>query len=225
MKVRSINLSFAGSVFATSFTDTFNRADTANGLGPNYLAMSRTPLQSSVLNVPSLRIVSGQMVAFANGAGVGSVTPGTAYLVVPLLNTAVYGKSQYAELIYSSSAFGGDVDICPAVMLTGSFANNDQNGYMFDWDSVAGNLRLLRYDVANNVLATTPYVAASLDVWRIEVTCGATSNTLALKVNGVTLISYVDAAGPLQTGYPCLWAFANVPVNLRTFNRFRAGIL
>lgn len=209
----------------TSFTDTFNRADTALGLGANYLSMERTPLQSSVLTVPCLRVVSNQMVAFANGVAPGSVTPGTVWLPVPLLTSTIYGQSQYSELTYSSSGGGGDVGACPSVMMTGDFASNNQNGYLMDWDSGAGNLRLLRYDTTNNVLATTPYVAASLDLWRIEAVPGAASNVIRCLVNGVAKITYTDAAGPIRTGYPCIWDLYNVVANTRTFNRFSAGLL
>lgn len=212
-----------GGSLATSFVDTFQRNDTAHGLGASYVGMPRSSLQSAQ-GQPMCRVVGNQMSAFVEGAGAGSKVPGVIFLPIPLLNSKLYGKRQYAELTWDSRV-GGDSDIGPSVMMSGDTASQNQQGYQIEVD--APNIVLNLLTSVRTQLATAAYVPAAGDVWRLEVIPGVASNALTVKINGVTVIAYADAdvSRPVNTGYPAIWFFAGTIGGIDLFTRFAAGII
>lgn len=214
-----------GSPLATSFSDAFQRADTLQGLGPNYLGMPRSSLQS-VAALPSCRVSENQLQCYHDGAAGGSQVPGVVFLPVPLLNTAVYGQAQFAQATWFSSA-GADMDTGPAVMFSGDFASQNQAGYQMEFDSPNIVLNLLT--TSRIELGAAAYTPAGGDVWRIEARPGSLANAVSVKINGVTVISVDDAnpARPVNTGYPCFWNWAasNTVLTVTIFTAFSAGIL
>lgn len=228
MTVRFTNLALNGGGGVrgvTQFVDAFGRGDTTQGLGPGWLGMPRSSLQSSQAQ-PMCRIVSQQLVNFTQGAGAGSKTPGVIFFPVALLTAALYGLAQYAELTYFSRS-GADSDLGAAVMVSGDTASQNQQGYMLAIEASTGNLRIDLLTSTRTGLATVPYTPVQGDVLRLEVVPGATSNALTVRVNGAAALSYVDsnAARPVRTGYPAIWNWAMTIGALDTYTRWAGGIL
>lgn len=225
IRFRNLCILAGGALMPTTFVDTFNRADTAQGLGAGYIGMPRSSLQSSQA-LPMCRIVSTQLVTLTQGVGAGSKVPGTLFLPVSILNTAVYGKAQYAELTFVSQV-GADCDTGAAVMVTGDFASQDQVGYFCRIQSSTNEIALDLLTTVRTGLATAPYIAAAGDVLRIECRPTAANNVLTVFVNGAAVITVTDAnaARPVLTGYPALWNWAMTIGTSQNYSRFAGGIL
>lgn len=194
-----------GAPAPTRFTDTFNRASSAN-LGPNWFsgALPRTPIVNPIICIqPNIAAITGPIQGLSNTIFV-SGNPATLYvsqaLALPLCHSKVNGRNQFAEmtLVFKGVTGAQDIDMGPAVSQTMnryySFIVRASNGLWALNKMLDGTL--------TNLAFSGPGVVVAGDVMRIEITYGVASNTLVCKLNGVIVTTTVDAAAPLTEGYP-----------------------
>lgn len=209
--------------FATTlFSDNFNRADTVRGLGPNYVT-EYAPANAFAYDGSLVQIFSNQFQQVCNTAT--AQLPGYAMFPRATLNDQVFGKDQFAQITFVSSA-PGNIDFF-WLMCRGSFVTRDFVGYLFRIQGANMEMELVSMAAAivnETLLASTPCVAG--DVVRGEVLAGAASNTIGLIVNGVlrTSVVDVDAARPVQIGSPALAFFNAVNGNVADLDNFSCGL-
>ena len=213
----------APSSVVTSFSDDFNRADTAVGLGTNWFSNHCRPNTAGVYQ--QVKILSNQAVFQRSGGG-GNNNPGCFWLPRTTMS-GLWGLSQFAQATFIAQV-GVSTQQGPAVMCTPDWQGPDANGYMAYVLIVAGviGVSIRRANTANTLLSSV-YTIVANDVILISVIATAASNTITLSVNGVAKETVVDtnAARPVATGCPGFCGIFVDSGESMTFDNFSCGAL
>jgi hypothetical protein len=208
-------------ISANSFSDNFNRADTALGLGNNWMWHTGRPTTSGVYS--TCRISTAQMVATRTG-GAGDTTPGAWMIPLPTY-TQCFGLTQFVQVTYSALVVATGPANGLGIMITPDMLVNNSTGYLLEWVSaVVMNLRSMASGAFT--LLAGPLAVAAGDVVRIEATPGTASNVLRIFTNGTLISTVTDALAsrPNQTGSPGMFLFSQ-PGDSSTFDNFSCGRL
>ncbi len=188
------------------FSDNFNRANTAAGIGDNYILQSETQVGFEGGSADPFPQINGNALRWSNAAALFDQSPGVR--LIPRVMLGVYGLAQYAQLVWVSTNNVGQDDFL-WVMVHGSIKGRDLQGYFFGQSSAGSSFLTLKYVDAAGALQTVnlgncAFVAG--DMLRMEAVPAVASNRVAVMINGVKLIDVVDANAnrPQNVGTPAI---------------------
>lgn len=212
-------------IIVTQFADDFNRADTTDSLGLDYIYTYG--VQNAAANDnPNVRIFSNRC-QWSN-ATITSQAPGL-QCVPRILVPGVWAQPQFAQVTYISSTFNNSADFL-CVMQTGSWVTRDWACYLVRLDA-ANRYQVIstKTNAAGVVTATSlgnVNGAAANDVIRLEVIPGVASNHVGLAINGVLQLDVpadASATRPVQSGLPGLTGFNLTNASIIVLEAFSAG--
>lgn len=215
----NVGLRAGGSRPITSFSDTFNRASGELGINWGAGSIAITPVVNNVF-VASFAIEAStdftQSLGMSTVASAGSGTQmwGFAY-PIPLCNSAVYGKTQFAQFTFKdySSTNNSNIFLCtsfhPGAMPIGYFLGFNLHAPAIDVTKAQINSN----GHQGNSLNTSTLIANPIngnatvngDVWRISCDYDTTpgSAIITIKLNGVQIKQQTDAS-PVAGGIPAI---------------------
>lgn len=213
----------AGGITAESFSDSFDRANTAIGLGTSWQSHHSRPTVAGVYSLA--RILTNQMRCFNQG-GPGSPVPGSYWFPLPTI-TALYGRNQFAQATLTGITVAAGPACGPAVGVTSDILVNNANGYNLEV-LTAATAQVVRFNSgAFNIITSGggPLVVAVGDVLRIDVQFGSASNTVRAWRNGAIVDTITDsnAARP-TTGAPSFFIFCDNG-DTQDWDNYSCGIL
>lgn len=225
VKVKSLAIAVSGGRTPVTFSDTFNRANTTNGFGPNWLgAAGPSGVNYVTAESPGWKITANQAVAFQPSNGTPGDSSGFCFLPRSTIQ-GLWGRSQFAQITFISAVGDNNSRAGVAVM----FSNDtSQNGYSVEKAAAYGGIALAvrRCNVAGTVLFFQSGALTSGDVVRLVVTAGAALNFVNLLVNGVSQGSLTDsnAARPVLIGAPGMFIRTmSLATNTETMDDFSCG--
>lgn len=208
------------------FSDNFNRANTARGIGDNYVLQTETAAGNEVSSADPFPAINGNTLLWSNAAAAGVQSPGAR--LTPRAVFGIYGLAQYAQIVWVSTNNPAQNDFL-YVMAHGSVKGRDFQGYFWG-QSAAGitTLFLVWIDAAGAVQSSTLGTAAFVagDTCRVEVVPGGASNHVAVMINGVKQIDVVDnnANRPQGVGLPALAGWSMLVGIILKLDSFECGM-
>lgn len=221
-----------GIALVTSFSDTFDRANTSFGAGNNWMQGGSINTSTSPGVLHGGNISANAFVWTRSGANINDASP-LAWVPAPIVTPyAASGINQYSQLTFSSSdsAQGSKLLYCgPACCLTfegsqlkGIFMYTAVNAGGFRYFGVGqwlNNVWTLLFEVG---AATAFHLYVAGDVLRLECTINATTISVNAKINGVSqgtgTASAVGAEHVATVGVPGIGHRLFITSGLQTAN-------